>query len=145
MRVLALDIGEKRVGCAFGETEHAVAVPLKVLSAADVEGLGKPFLQLLEDYEPDLLLSGLPLTMAGEHGKQAERVERIARKVSESTGIELAFVDERLSSAQAKRIMHEQGLTEKQMRGKLDSVAASLFLQSWLEGYDRSPSEDAWL
>jgi putative Holliday junction resolvase len=143
VRVLALDIGERRVGCAFGDTEHLVAVPLKVLPADQVEGLARPFLQLLEDYEPQLLLSGLPLTMAGERGKQAERVEAIARKVSASTGIELAFVDERLSSAQAKRIMHEQGMSERQMRGKLDSVAASLFLQSWLESRASVSSEDA--
>ena len=48
-------------------------------------------------------------------------------------GLPVVFVDERLSSREAKRILREEGMTEKQMRGKVDMVAASLFLQSWLD------------
>lgn len=133
MRVLALDIGGSRVGLAFADTVHNVAVPLKVLPYAEVASLAPPFRRVLEDYEPDLLLSGMPLTMAGERGPQALRVEEVARGLSDRSGIALEFIDERLTSAQAKRIMHEQGMTEREMRGKLDAVAASLFLQSWLD------------
>ena len=50
-----------------------------------------------------------------------------------ATGLPLEFEDERLSSAEAKRILREQGLSEKSMRGKVDMVAASLFLQAWLD------------
>lgn len=133
MRVIALDIGERRVGVAFGDTASCVAVPLSVLPANEVENLGRSFKRVLEDHEPDILLAGRPLTMSGEEGPQAQRVMAIARKVADACGLELAFADERLSSAQAKRILHEQGLTERQMRGKIDCIAASLFLQSWLE------------
>lgn len=143
MRVLALDIGGSRVGLAFADTAHNVAMPLKVLSSSEVAGLSSSFRAVLEDYEPDLLLSGMPLTMAGERGPQALRVEEFARKLSQQTGIELAFIDERLSSAQAKRIMHEQGMTEREMRGKLDAVAASLFLQTWLDAQRESPTQIA--
>lgn len=133
MRVLALDIGEKRVGVAYADTEQNIAMPLVVLPAAEVESHAAPFRRLLEDYEPDLLVVGRPLTLTGDVGPQAQRVEAVALGVAKRCGLDLEFADERLSSAQAKRIMHEQGMTEKQMRGKLDCVAASLFLQTWLD------------
>ena len=88
---------------------------------------------MLEDWEPDLLVCGLPRTMAGEDGPQAERIRAQAQKIAKSCGLPLEFADERLSSAEAKRILREQGLSERSMRGKVDMVAASLFLQSWLD------------
>jgi putative Holliday junction resolvase len=71
--------------------------------------------------------------MAGEEGPQAERVRAVAERIAAATGLPLEFEDERLSSVEAKRILREQGLSEKSMRGKVDMVAASLFLQAWLD------------
>ncbi len=130
---MALDIGEKRVGVAYADTARGIAVPLTVLPAAEVESCAPPFRRLVEDHEPELFVSGLPLTLSGERGPQARRVEKVARAVAERFGVGLEFTDERLSSAEAKRILREQGMSEKQMRGKLDCVAASVFLQSWID------------
>ena len=80
-----------------------------------------------------MLVCGLPETLAGEEGPQAGRVRAQAEKIARSCGLPLEFADERLSSAEAKRILKEQGLSERAMRGKVDSVAAGLFLQSWLD------------
>ena len=71
--------------------------------------------------------------MSGEDGPQAERVMAQARSIAEACDLPLEFADERLSSSEAKRILREQGLNEKQMRGKVDMIAASLFLQAWLD------------
>ena len=71
--------------------------------------------------------------MAGERGPQADHVVEIAEGIARSCGIPLDFVDERLSSAEAKRILRRRGMNERQMRGKVDMVAASLFLQTWLD------------
>ena len=133
MVALALDIGETRIGIAVSDRSGRVASPVKVLPAAEVIGLAKSFLYIVEDYEPDVLVSGRPMTMAGERGPQAERVEVQAQKIADALDLPLYFEDERLSSAEAKRILREQGLSEKQMRGKVDMLAASLFLQSWLD------------
>lgn len=133
MVALALDIGETRIGIAVSDRSGRVASPVKVLPAAEVIGLAKSFLYIVEDYEPDVLVSGRPMTMAGECGPQAERVEAQAQKIADALDLPLYFEDERLSSAEAKRILREQGLSEKQMRGKVDMIAASLFLQSWLD------------
>lgn len=133
MQVLALDIGEKRIGIASGNTATRIATPVKVLPAAEVTGNARTWRDLLADYEPELLVAGLPRSLSGEAGKQAQRVRAVAEGIAKQAGLPLEFVDERLSSAQAKRSMREQGLSERDMRGKIDMVAASLFLQTWLE------------
>ena len=133
MRVLCLDMGEVRVGVAVSDAQARVATPVCVLPAAELRGPGPQFRRLLEDWEPELLVCGLPLTMAGERGPQAERIAGEAQKLAQLCALPLEFADERLSSAEAKRILHEQGLTERAMRGKIDMIAASLTLQSWLD------------
>lgn len=133
MRVLALDIGEVRIGIAASDASGRVASPVKVLPAAEVLSCAKTFRRILEDYEPEVLVCGRPQTMSGEDGPQAERVMAQARSIAEACDLPLEFADERLSSSEAKRILREQGLNEKQMRGKVDMIAASLFLQAWLD------------
>ena len=82
MVALALDIGETRIGIAVSSRDGKMAMPVKVLPAAEVTGMAKTFRYLVEDYEPDILVSGRPLTMAGEPGPQAERVAAVAQKLS---------------------------------------------------------------
>ena len=133
MRVLALDIGEVRVGVAVSDPDARVSSPVCVLPAAEVLAHAVTFRRILEDWEPELLVCGLPRTLAGEDGPQADRIREQAQRIAKSCGLPLEFADERLSSAEAKRILREQGLSERAMRGKVDMVAASLFLQSWLD------------
>lgn len=133
MRALALDIGEVRIGIAASDASGRVASPVKVLPAAEVLSCAKTFRRILEDYEPEVLVCGRPQTMSGEDGPQAERVMAQARSIAQACDLPLEFADERLSSSEAKRILREQGLNEKQMRGKIDMIAASLFLQAWLD------------
>ena len=137
MRVLALDIGEVRVGIAVSDATGTVASPVTVLPAQEVLGNARTFRRVLEDYEPDLLLCGRPQTLAGEDGPQAERIMAQGRQIAQACGLPLEFADERLSSREAKRILREEGLSERAMRGKVDMVAASLFLQSWLDARRR--------
>lgn len=133
MIALGLDIGERRVGVAVSDASGAVAMPVKVLPAAEVLGHARSFRLLLEDYEPDVLVCGRPMTLAGEEGPQAARVEEAARAIAAACQLPLEFADERLSSVEAKRILRAQGLSEREMRGRVDSIAASLILQTWLD------------
>lgn len=133
MRILALDIGEKRIGIAACDAAGHVAYPVKVLPAAEVTSMARSFRTILEDHEPEMLLAGRPLTMSGEPGPQAARVEEVAALIAEKTGLPLEFEDERLSSAEAKRILREQGIDERHARGKVDGIAASLFLQTYID------------
>jgi putative Holliday junction resolvase len=133
VRALALDIGEVRVGVAASAASGLLAMPVCVLPANEILNNSRTWRRVLEDHEPEILVCGLPLTMAGEDGPQAQRIRAQAEKIALVCGLPLDFIDERLSSSEAKRILRQQGLNERQMRGKVDSVAASLFLQTWLD------------
>ena len=133
MRVLALDIGEVRIGVAVSDPAARVATPVAVLPATEVTGGAKPWRRLLEDWEPELLLCGLPRTLSGEEGPQAASIRQKAEAIAAAAQLPLQFADERLSSREAKRSLRESGLSEKEMRGKVDMIAASIFLQAWLD------------
>lgn len=143
MRALALDIGEVRVGIAASDATGTIASPVKVLPAQEVFSGARSFRRILEDYEPDLLVCGRPRTLAGEDGPQAERLMKQALALGEAQGLPVEFVDERLSSAEAKRILRSEGLSEREMRGRIDMVAASLFLQTWLDALQKHSSGEA--
>ena len=143
MRALALDIGEVRIGIAASDASGRIASPVKVLPAAEVLGISRTFRRILEDYEPEVLVCGRPQPMGGEDGPQAERIMAQARQVADACDLPLEFADERLSSSEAKRILRAQGLKEKQMRGKIDMIAASLFLQAWLDSHGAGVASDA--
>ena len=133
MRVLALDIGKVRTGIAISDPQGRVASPVCVLATEDVQAAAPAWKRVLEDWEPELLLAGLPRSLDGKDSAQTKQARSIAEVLAAQTGLPIEFTDERLSSVQAKRILHEEGLTEKDMRGKVDMIAASLFLQSWLD------------
>lgn len=136
MRVMALDIGDVRTGIAISDPALSVATPLTVLPTPEVLQCAKSFARLIEDWEPSVLLCGLPLSLDGEEGQQAQHIRQMSDTITESCGIKHIFCDERMSSLQAKRTLHELGYDEKRMRGKVDMIAATMFLQAWLDTYD---------
>ncbi len=133
MRVMALDLGERRVGVAVSDPSGVVATPRSVVDAAEVRRLGPAFRQLVDEVGPELLLVGLPLTLGGEEGPQAHRIRSQAGQIAHGLGLPVEFADERLSSEEASRRLRELGLSERERRGRLDMVAASIFLQAWLD------------
>ena len=133
MRVLALDIGERRIGLAVCDPQENVASPVCVLPTAEVLAHAPSFRRVLEDCEPELLLCGLPYTMSGAQGPQAARVRDMASDIAKACSLPIEFADERLSSQGAKRSLREKGMSEKDMRGKIDMIAACMFLQTWLD------------
>ncbi len=133
MRIIALDIGRKRTGIAASDANGLVANPVSVLPSNEVFDNAKSFRRVLEDYEPELLVIGLPVSMDGQENDHAKWVREVAERISSLTSIPYVFEDERLSSSEAKRIMREQGMSERDMRGKLDKVAASIILQAYLD------------
>lgn len=142
MRVMGLDIGAKRIGVAVADTATGIALPLRVMDAHEVLENSRAWRALVQDNEPELLVCGLPKTLAGSNGNQAARVREAATRVAKAASLPIEFADERLSSAEAKRYLREQGLSEREMRGKVDSVAASLFLETWLASRSERREEE---
>lgn len=134
MRVLALDIGEKRIGVAVSDPTRTVATPVAVLDARTVLGDGVALERVLEDYDDvDEIVVGLPRSMDGSEGPQAARVRAAAERIAGLTGRTVRFVDERLSSKEAERRMAESGADSRARRGSVDMVAASILLQAYLD------------
>ncbi len=130
---MALDIGEKRVGIAISDARESVATPLSVESANDILQCTPRFRNILERWEVEKLIVGLPKSLSGVEGPQASRIRDAAEAISKACDLEVEFVDERLSSKEAKIYMRECGMSEKDMHGKIDMVAAQIFLQSYLD------------
>lgn len=130
---MALDIGEKRVGIAISDIKETIATPVSVEEAHHVIDCSKKFLDLLDRWEVEKLVVGLPKSLSGESMSQACKIKNIAEKISEKCSLDVEFVDERLSSREAKVYMKECGMSEREMRGKIDMVAAQIFLQTYLD------------
>ena len=87
----------------------------------------------MEEHDVELIVVGLPLSLDGEEGPQARRVRTVAQRVIGDLEVPVAYADERLSSVEAKRRMRESGRSERETRGSVDKVAASIFLQRYLD------------
>lgn len=116
----------------MGDTSAKIAMAISTIATTDLISLSRSFRLLVEDNEPELLLVGLPLSLSGEENQQTERVRQLAQSLAQGLNLPLVYQDERLSSVEAKRYLREAGCTEKEMRGKIDMIAASLILQAYL-------------
>ena len=130
---MGFDVGRKRLGIAISDDSARVASPVSVLDVEALKADRRSLMRLMEDYEPELGVVGLPLTLKGEEGAQAEAVRELAEQLLGPLDLKLVFFDERLSSSEAKRTLREAGVKEKQARGKIDMIAATLFLQAYLD------------
>jgi putative Holliday junction resolvase len=133
VKLLALDIGEKRIGVAAGDTDAGIALPVTTVSAREVFSGAASFKRLLADYEPELLVVGLPLSLDGSEQAQALRVRKAAERIAAACDLPVVYQDERLSSVEARRTLREAGCTQREMRGKIDMIAASLVLEAYLD------------
>ena len=133
MRVLALDIGEKRIGVAVSDPSGTIASPVCVLDAAQLFSGSRDVSKLVEDYEAELVVIGLPRSLDGTEGSQADRVRSTGERLARMLPVPVEYADERLSSVAARRSLTEAGVSDRAKRGSVDMVAASLFLQTYLD------------
>jgi putative holliday junction resolvase len=127
-RVAGVDYGEVRVGLAISDPGGVVAQPLDVVEASP-----QVVADRLASFELEAIVVGLPLRLDGSRGPAAEAAERFAQELASLTRVRVEVWDERLSTVEAERSMRAGGSDSRQRRGKVDKVAASLTLQSFLE------------
>lgn len=129
VRVLGLDIGEKRIGIAVSDPGGRIATPVKVIDASDRRAVH----EAVEEWEPGAIVVGLPLSLDGTEGPQAAATRALAAALESDLGVPVRYFDERLTSAQAERAMTEAGVTARDRRGRVDMIAAALMLQAYLD------------
>jgi len=133
MRVLALDVGDRRVGVAISDPTHSLARSLGVIERASRQEDFAAVAGLVEQHEVERVVVGYPRSLNGTAGEQAEKVERYAVALAEVLTVPVLLWDERLSTVSAERLMREAGLRGKKKRERVDAVAAAVILQDYLD------------
>ncbi len=133
MRILAIDHGTVRMGLAVSDELGMLAHPLEALPAEPVPAFLDALKSLIREREVALLLVGLPRNMDGSSGPAVQKVEAFIHLLRETILIPVRTWDERLTSLQAHRMLAETGKREKERRGRIDSSAAAVLLQSYLD------------
>jgi len=133
MRILALDVGEKRIGVAISDLSQSLARSLKVIQRGSRQEDFAAVARLVEEHEVEKVVVGYPRSLNGMAGAQAERVERYAVGLAESLTVPVLLWDERFSTVSAERLMREAGLRSKKKRERIDAVAAAVILQDYLD------------
>jgi len=133
MRILAIDYGSQRIGLALSDPTGTLARPLPFLPAKADARLVREIAELAQKEEAGLILLGLPRHMNGSLGEAATKVQAFASLLEKATPIPLKLVDERLSTVQASRQLQEAGKNSRKQRRCIDSEAAAVLLQGYLD------------
>jgi putative holliday junction resolvase len=134
MRILALDHGTKRIGVAVSDETKTIAQPLEYIPAEPFADFLARLKQLLVEKEIDLVLVGLPRNMDGSYGPAALKVQTFIAVLKDAITVPIKTWDERLTSAQANRILIQGGVRRDKRKEKVDKMAAAILLQSYLDG-----------
>ena len=137
-RAMAFDYGTRQIGVAVGQTLTGSAEPLTNLRARDGVPDWDQLARLIREWEPNVLVVGLPLNMDGSASDMSERAARFARRLNGRFQLPVETVDERLSTFEAKQHLKDQGRTPSSYRDDpVDSLAAALLLQTWLSSQSK--------
>ena len=133
MRVLALDVGQKRIGVALCDPDGLLAFPLATIDrTAEFEDIDA-ILGLASKNEVGAILVGLPVSLSGRLGPQARQVVRFTKVLSARAEVTVSTLDERYSTVEAERLMREAGARPSKARARVDAAAAAVILQSYLD------------
>lgn len=140
MRAAAIDLGKVRVGVAVSDELGLLAHPRPFLDGTNSGRLIGQLVQLATSENIALFLVGLPRTLKGTEGLPARRARRFADQLAQRSQLPVELVDERFSTHEAAARLREQGLSARNARQRIDSAAAAVLLQAWLDA--RRPTDD---
>lgn len=132
-RILALDVGKKRIGLAVSDELGLTAQGIETLQRDRIREDLEKLRNIAEKWRVGLLLVGKPLHMSGDESRQSEYTREFAERLGNHLGLPVVFWDERLTSAEAERLLREGGATLAQRKKAVDRMAAVLLLESYLE------------
>lgn len=139
LTVLAFDFGEKRIGVAVGETALESARPLDVIAAEDNKSRFAAIERLVAEWQPRVLVVGLPSHPDGTEHEMTRLARRFARRLEGRYGVPVVLVDERYTSVVAESGLREQGLGGAGLEGALDAAAAAEILRGYYEALKPRP------
>ena len=132
-RVLALDLGKKRIGLALSDELGVTAQGLETLQRTNIREDLARISQLASERNVSLILIGNPLHMSGREGRQVEYARDFGDRLHAASGIPIEFWDERLTTVAAQRVLRESGISIEKRAKAVDRLAAVILLESYLD------------
>jgi len=134
-RILALDVGERRIGIAVSDPLKIIASPLTIIDRKITPDYTKEIKQLVLKNNIEKLVIGIPKTLKNTESIQTKIVIEFIQELQKNVDIPIETVDERLSSVSAQKSLVEQGIKTGHNKGKIDETAAAIFLQEYLDSH----------
>ena len=143
MRILALDIGKRRIGVAVSDPLGLVARPVETVQSVSLNMDVARIVEIAKQLEAEVIVVGDPVHMNGEAGTMSNRAHKFGEVLHAASGLPVEYCDERLTSVEAGRILQQSGVPPKKAREQIDAVAAAVILQSNLNTLKPPRSSDA--
>ena len=133
MRILCLDVGDKKIGVSLSDPTHSIAQALKVYRRNSLKEDLKEFKDLISEHDVERIVVGLPKDLSGMIGKKAKEVLEFAEVLEKYAGVPIVLWDERFTTNEAHRVFEMAGISHKKRRPYLDMMASQLILQGYLD------------
>lgn len=136
MRILGLDYGSKTVGVAVSDEFHIIAQVVEIIRRDSEKKIRKTLIridELIAKYQVEKIVLGFPKNMNNTVGERAEKTLEFKEMLERRTGLEVILWDERLSTVSAEKVMMEAGVRRENRDKYVDSIAAALILQGYLD------------
>ena len=131
-RILALDLGKRRIGLALSDPLGITAQGLPTLERTNLREDLAALSKIAAEHEVRFIVMGHPLHMSGREGRQAQYARDFGERLHARTGLEVRFWDERLTTVEAQRVLRESGIGIEKRARAVDKLAAQILLQSYL-------------
>ena len=130
---MGFDFGMVRIGVAIGETVTGLAHPLTLIASEPITQRFEQIGALLAEWQPRQIVVGLPTSLEGAEHEMTQRCRRFGNQLHGRFNLPVAWVDERLSSAEAEQRLQQAGQSARAAKANVDAVAAQILLQQWLD------------
>ena len=132
-RILAIDYGDVRVGLALSDLTCTIARPFKTLNYNDMDDLLNQLFEIFEENQVNKIVVGIPYNMKGDDTKQTTKVRDFVSILEDKIGYKVDLIDERLTSSEAEKFMHQMNIKTGFNKDRIDKIAASIILQEYLD------------
>lgn len=131
-RKMGVDYGDKRIGVALTDALCIISSPYEVFQNLSLEQSLQHLNDLIKQFNVDEVAMGLPLNMDGSEGERAKIHKDFGQKLSDLSGVNVVFVDERLTSAEAEELLIQSKVRREKRKELIDKIAAQIILQTYL-------------
>ena len=132
-RILAIDFGDVRVGLALSDLTCTISKPFKTINYINIEDLLIQIFEITKENQVNKIVVGIPYNMKGEDTKQTINVREFVSALENKMDYKIDLIDERLTSSEAEKFMHQMNIKTGHNKDKIDKIAASIILQEYLD------------